>query len=119
MTATAVARLAPDVVVVDANAVVAVCRRRCPLILREGHQFGRVVLSVVLLHHVEPEDRCRRRRLGRRRRRRLQRCAHAVFEAAVVSLPVGRDGGDRGGGGGGGGGIHRDLCGETHFRTMM
>ena len=114
MTAAAgVARLAP-VVVVDANAVVAVCRRRCPLILRDGHQLGRVVLSVVLLHYVEPEARRRRRRLGRRRRRRVVRCAHAV------ALPVRRDGGGRGGGGGGGGGgIHRDLCGERHFRTMM
>ena len=49
--------LAPVVVV---DAVVVVCRRRRPLfiILRDGgHQLGRVLPSVVLLQHVEPEAR--------------------------------------------------------------
>ena len=95
--------LVPVVVVDGAGAgCVPRCHRR--RILRDGHQLGCDVPSVLLLHHVKPQARCRPRRRRRRRKParrplRVVRRAQAVIGAVVVALcrRSGR------------GGIHRDL----------
>ena len=110
--AAVMACLAPVAIVVDGAGAIKRLRWqrwRPPVVLRlrDGHQLGRVVPSVVLLHHVEPEAR------GRRAALQVMRSALAVIGAAAAAaaagprLPMPRGRGARGAEGGGG--IDRDL----------
>ena len=110
--AAVMACLAPVAIVVDGAGAIKRLRWqrwRPSVVLRDGHQLGRVVPSVVLLHHVEPEAR------GRRAALQVMRSALAVIGAAAAAaaaagprLPMPRGRGARGAEGGGGG-IDCDL----------